>query len=279
MRFVAKQPREGINVSDTHPLVEAGALVAGLAAIFVAIALLLGFLIEVALYFVSAEEEARLFADWLPDDLVAVSKSDDRLRETQLLVDRLASHWPETAYRFRVEIDDSELSNAMALPGGLIIVTQGLLDQVESENELAFVLGHELGHFRNRDHLRTLGRGIVLSMFFAVVTGNDVAGIGLTAADLTLRSFSRQQETKADEFGLTIVHTEYGHVNEAWRLFERWDVADNTIIDLVTYLSTHPDAGDRIADMRELARTHAWRTEGELTPLNWQIEKDPATLQ
>lgn len=269
MRFVAKQAREGINVSDTHPLVEAGALVAGLAAIFVAIALLLVFLIEVALYFVSARDEAKLFADWLPDDLVTVSHSNDRLLETQLLVDRLTHHWPDTPYTFRVEIDDSEQANAMALPGGLILVTQGLLDQVESENELAFVLGHELGHFKNRDHLRALGRGVVLSVFFAVVTGNDVAGIGIKAADLTLRGFSRQQETKADEFGLAIVHSEYGHVNEAWRLFERWDVVDNSFIDLVTYLSTHPETGDRIADMKVLAEREGWRTEGEITPLRW----------
>jgi len=269
MRFVAKQAREGINVSDTHPLVEASALVAGLTAIFIAIALLLVFLIEVALYFVSAEDEANLFADWLPDDLVSISQTDDRWRETQLLVDRLARHWPDTPYRFRVEVDDSEQANAMALPGGLIIVTQGLLDQVESENELAFVLGHELGHFKNRDHLRALGRGVVLSMFFAVVTGNDVAGIGINAADLTLRGFNRQQETKADNFGLIIVEAEYGHVNEAWRLFERWEITDNTFIDLVTYLSTHPETGDRIADMREHARANAWRMDGEVTPLSW----------
>ena len=269
MRFVAKQAKEGINVSDTHPLVEAGALFAGLAAIFLAFTLLLIFMVELAVYFVSAEDEAKLFADWLPDDLVTVSHTDDRLRATQLLVDRLARHWPDTTYQFRVEIDASELSNAMALPGGLIIVTQGLLDQIESENELAFVLGHELGHFKNRDHLRALGRGLMLSVFFAVVTGNDVSGIGLTAADLTLRGFSRQQETKADEFGLAIVHAEYGHVNEAWRLFERWAMTDNNLIDLVTYLATHPDDGDRIADMRELARLKSWQINGEATALKW----------
>ena len=60
MRFVAKQPREGINVSDTHPLLEAGALIAGLAAIFLIIALALIFLIEVALYFVPAKKEAEI---------------------------------------------------------------------------------------------------------------------------------------------------------------------------------------------------------------------------
>lgn len=269
MRFVAKQPKEGINVSDTHPLVEAGTLVVGLTAIFVIIALALIFMIEVVLYFVSAEDEAKLFSDWLPEDLVTVAPDDDRLIETQLLVDRLVLHWTDAPYTFRVEIDDSDIANAMALPGGLIIVTRGLLDQVESENELAFILGHELGHFKNRDHLRALGRGIVLSMFFAVVTGNDVAGIGIKAADITLRGFSRRQETKADEFGLAVVNSEYGHVDEAWRLFERWDTNSKSRINLVTYLSTHPESGDRISDMKRQAKAEGWRLVGDVTPLSW----------
>lgn len=269
MRFVARQPKEGINVSDTHPLVEAGTLVAGLTAIFVLFALLIVFMIEVALYFVSAEDEANLFGDWLPEDLVTVAPDDDRLIETQLLVDRLAQHWPDSPYTFRVEIDDSEMANAMALPGGLIIVTQGLLDQVESENELAFVLGHELGHFRNRDHLRALGRGVVLAMFFAVVTDSDVSGIGIKVTDITLRGFSRRQESRADEFGLTVVNAEYGHVDEAWRLFERWDINDNSYADLITYLSTHPDTSDRIVDMKRYAQEAGWRMQGDTTPLAW----------
>lgn len=269
MRFVAKQAQEGINVSDTHPLVEAGTLLVGLTAIFVVIAIALIFMIEIAMQFISVEDEAELFDGWLPEDLVAVSPADERLLETQLLVDRLARHWPDSPYQFRVEIDDSELANAMALPGGLIIVTQGLLDQVESENELAFVLGHELGHFKNRDHIRALGRGIVLSLFFTVITGDDVAGIGIKVADITLRGFSRRQETKADEFGLAVLNSEYGHVNEAWRLFERWDIDDDRFLDLVTYLSTHPDSGDRIKVMLDHADAEGWLAEGDVSPLRW----------
>jgi Zn-dependent protease with chaperone function len=269
MRFIPRQPEEGINVSDTHPLIEAGTLIIGLTAIFVAIALLLIFLVEIALYFVPAEKEADLFSDWLPDDLITVAPNDDRLYETQLLVDRLAQHWPDAAYEFRVEIDDSDIANAMALPGGLIIVTQGLLDQVESENELAFVLGHELGHFKNRDHLRALGRGIVLSVFLAAATGNDASGIGIKAADITLRGFNRRQEISADEFGLAIVNDEYGHVDDAWRLFERWKVERSGLIGIVTYLSTHPETGDRIVDMKAYAASHGWPLEGEVTPLHW----------
>lgn len=269
MKFVPKRPREGINVSDVHPLVEAGTLVVGLTAIFVAIALALIFIIEIALYFVPAETEAELFSDWLPEDLVTVSPADERLNETQKLVDRLASHWADTPYQFRVEIDDSDIANAMALPGGLIIVTQGLLDQVESENELAFVLGHELGHFRNRDHLRALGRGIVISLFFAVITGNDVAGLGIKATDIALRGFSREQESKADEFGLAIVQSEYGHVNQASRLFERWDEAAKDPLAIVTYLSTHPQAGDRADRLRAIAERDGWPSDGQITPLKW----------
>jgi predicted Zn-dependent protease len=58
-------------------------------------------------------------------------------------------------------------------------------------------------------------------------------------------------------------------VNEAWRLFERWKVVDNSFIDLVTYLSTHPETGDRIEDMRAHAEREGWKTEGEITPLHW----------
>jgi len=270
VKFIAKKPREGINVSDEHPLVEAGTLIVGLTAIFIIIALALIFIIEVALYFVSTETEAELFSGWIPDDLVTVSPADERLGQAQSLVDRLARHWAETPYEFRVEIDDSDVANAMALPGGLIIVTQGLLDQVESENELAFVLGHELGHFRNRDHLRALGRGILLSLFFAVITGNDVAGLGINASDIALRGFSREQESKADAFGLAIVHSEYGHVNQAARLFERWDAADENVLGIATYLSTHPQPADRVERLRAIAERDGWRTEGQVTSLGWQ---------
>jgi len=269
VKFTPKKAREGINVSDTHPLVEAGTLVVGLTAIFVVIALALIFMIELALYFVPVDKEVEFFENWLPDDLVTVSPHDVRLEKTQLLVDRLAFHWRDAPYEFRVEIDDSDVANAIALPGGLIIVTQGLLDQVESENELAFVLGHEFGHFRNRDHLRALGRGVVLSLFFSVATGSDVSGLGIKVTDLALRGFSREQESEADEFGLALVYTHYGHVNEAWRLFERWDDGDESLLDILSYLSTHPDSGDRVEDLAEQAVREGWPVEGTVTELHW----------
>ena len=254
MRFVPKQPEEGINVGKTHPLVEASTLIVGLTAILLSIILLLIFLVEIALWFIPAEKEAQMFEDWLPEDIVTVAPHDDRLVATQNLTDRLARHWPDSPYEFRVEIDDSDVSNAMALPGGLIIVTAGLLDEVESENELAFVLAHEIGHYRNRDHMRALGRLVVISIALAASQGGDSSGIGVNVADMTIRSFSRRQESRADRYALMLVQSQYGHVDEAWRLFDRWDeqTGDDSS-QLISYLSTHPHTGARITELEAIA--------------------------
>ena len=277
MRYVPKRPREGINVSKTHPLAEASTLLVGLGLLFTALAVALVFLIELSLYFVSPDDEARLFGNWLPDDLTTVSPRDERLIATQNLVDRLAGQWPDAPYEFRVEIDDSDSANAMAFPGGLIVVTAGLLEQMESENELAFVLGHELGHFRHRDHLRALGRGLVFSIFFTVLSGGDVNSVGLTVANLTLRSFGRRQELDADRYGLTLVQAQYGHVGSAWRLFERWQ-DDEKLPRVVSYLSTHPASAARVKQLEEISDGNGWAREGPSEPLPWLLpEPVPVT--
>lgn len=263
MRFVPKKADDSINVSKEHPLVEAGTLVIGLTLIFAAIAAVLILIVDLVLLFVSPEKEAVMFADWLPDGIVAVEEEDKRVVELQALTERLARHWEDSPYEFRVEISADDDLNAMALPGGLIIVTSGLLDRVESENELAFVLGHEIGHFRNRDHIRALGRGIVLSIFFAAISGGDsVANLSMTISDLTLRGFSRGQEADADRFGLELVYEEYGHVAESWRFFERIGKKDSALIDIAAYLSTHPSPEDRVERMIELAESNGWPVTG-----------------
>ena len=269
MSWVPKQPRDDVNVSATHPLVEAGTLIAGLAALSVVLVVLLVFLIEIVLWFVPAEKEAELFSNWLPADLTTVSPDDERLDATQALVDQLARLWPDSPYEFRVEIDTSDTANAMAFPGGLIVVTRGLLDEAESQNELAFVLGHELGHYRNRDHIRSLGRLVALALLFSVTTGSDVAGLGLKVSDLTLRSFSRKQELAADEFGLALVDRHYGHVHDAWRMFERWQSQRGSQKGIGAYTSTHPQTDDRIRRLQRLAERRGWPINGPVTPLNW----------
>ena len=266
MRFVARKPREGINVSDEHPLVEAGTLVVALSLIFLGIAVALILFVEIFLMFVSAEDEAELFSEYSFIEFADGESQDARFDATNELLQGLAAHWPEAPYEFRLEIEPTSDPNAMALPGGLIIVTSGLLDRTETENELAFVLGHELGHFRNRDHIRSLGRGVVIGIAFGIIAGSDT--LGVTVADLTLRGFSREQESDADEFGLSLVQAEYGHVNDSWGFFEQLIEAGEDSDGLMTFASTHPATEDRVCEIKDYARSNGWSLDGPLRELS-----------
>ncbi len=268
MRHVPREPREGINVSETHPLAEAGLLVGGVAALFAALAVAIIFLVELAVFFVSPATEARLFEDWAPEGMITLDAGDERTPALQLLLDRLAAHADDSPYTYRLAVMSDEAPNALAFPGGWIVVTSGLLDRVESENELAFVLGHELGHFRNRDHLRTLGRGVALGLLFGALIGSDTQ-LGVTVTDLASRSFDRGQESAADEFGLELVQAEYGHVAEAGRFFERLETEGLGVSGALTYLSTHPSTAERGTVLEAYAQERGWRLEGPLTEISW----------
>jgi Zn-dependent protease with chaperone function len=205
-----------------------------------------------------------------PTEKVRLRADDPRGDAVRDLLVWLERQWTDSPYRLRIEVGDSSELNAMALPGGLIVVTQGLLDSVESENELAFVIAHELGHFQQRDHLRILGRGAVMGILFGVLSSNSsAAGFGLSVADVTARGFSRKQEAKADEVGLELVYGLYGHVGESTRFFDRMIEADDGSPFLIHYLSTHPATAERIDDLSDTANQQRWPQSGELTELAW----------
>jgi predicted Zn-dependent protease len=214
---------------------------------------------------------------WIPEidadsDDEAEAAPDPREAELRALVERLARHWPENPYEFKPMLWRETTPNAFALPGGWIGVTTGLLDEVGSENELAFVLGHEIGHFRNRDHLKGLGRGLALGIVLSAVglSGVGVAGdLAGLAGGLAQRSFDREQESEADEFGLAVVAAEYGHVAGAAEFFRRTPDADALLGGkLEAYLSTHPISDERIEELAAYANERGFAREGDLVPLS-----------
>jgi len=150
--------------------------------------------------------------------------------------------------------------NALAIPGDTIIIYQGLLDDVESENELTMILGHELGHFANRDHLRGLGNfllvRIIISSFFgdlgslqsAVDFGNAIAN----------SQFSQKQESQADEFGLNLLYKYYNHVGGSTDFFQRLSKEINLNI---AFLSTHPSPQKRVKKINQLIEQNKYPIE------------------
>jgi Zn-dependent protease with chaperone function len=282
-RFDPGLPDDSVNVSGTNPIVEAGVLVGGLLAIVVALAVVSSVTMEWIVPRLPIGLEVRLFGGgWLPDAASADADDDapdPREAALQALVERVARHWPESPYTFQAQVWPEQTPNAFALPGGWIGVTTGLLGEVGSENELVFVLGHEIGHFRHRDHLKGLGRGLALGVVLSAVglsgvgAAGDLAGL---AGGLAQRSFDRAQESRADAFGLEVLAAEYGHVAGAVAFFRHTPDAGGLMgTQLEGYLSSHPVSAERIAALEELADARGLAREGDLVPLPEALRAAP----
>jgi predicted Zn-dependent protease len=113
------------------------------------------------------------------------------------------SHRPELEWHFTVV--DAEDINAFALPGGYIYITRGIMTYLNSEAELAAVLGHEIGHVTARHSVRQQSQSMltgILATTAAIFSGSravaDLASIGGSAL---LRGYGREMELEADRLG------------------------------------------------------------------------------
>lgn len=151
--------------------------------------------------------------------------------------------------RYEVRIMDSDMTNAFALPGGIVVMTTGLLHKADDETEVAGVLAHELEHVTQRHVLAGFIRDAILSAAWALTMG-DYAGLMVidpsTAYRVANLEFSRADEQAADAGAVLRLHgaglTHKGLV----RFFERIE-KDSDSEDGPEWLSTHPSTEARIA--------------------------------
>ncbi|MFC1584867.1 M48 family metallopeptidase [Fibrobacterota bacterium] len=155
--------------------------------------------------------------------------------------------------------------NAVSLPGGHIVIFSGLLDVTTSENELAFVLGHEIGHYAQRDHLKGLGRGLIFVFISTLLFGNDnsLADFITQWVKITDLNFSQKAEERADQFGADILNCFYGHAAGGSSFLRKMlSVEDQEKIP--HFYSTHPETRLRIKKLDKYAEKKGY-VSGELT--------------
>jgi len=160
------------------------------------------------------------------------------------------SERPHLPWTFRV-LDDP-IVNAFALPGGYIYITRGIMAHLNSEAELAAVVGHEIGHVTGRHTVNRmakaslmqlgLGVGMVLSPEFAQF--GDLANTGL---GLLFLKYSRDDERQADELGFRYSVREKFDPREAANVFRTLQAVGNAAggQSLPSFMATHPDPGNR----------------------------------
>jgi len=158
-------------------------------------------------------------------------------------------------YKFYVV--NSGIVNAFALPGGPVVITRGLLLQLDSESELAGVLGHELGHINARHHVKFLAKQLALSFILQVgslfvpqnLSGEILLQLGQISASLLTLKFSRDQEREADRYGFLYAF-KAGYSPEGMiEVFEKFKKLEKKRPP--AWLSTHPLPESRIEEAKK----------------------------
>lgn len=256
-------PERNSNVSHNHPVKEFIILASGVVGFILVCFWVLGFFVDIAVNNLSPEKEGLLFSKVNINMGVKADDEPEKREAVQAVVDSLRI-CIDVDYPVQVTIIESEKLNAFAFPGGHIVVFTAILDKMESENGLAFILAHELAHFKNRDHLRSLGRGIVLAALSSMLTGADSSISRLLAPTgyLGQAQFSQSRETKADISALEALNCRYGHVGGATEFFEiiqknGQDVKEGAL----HYFASHPELRYRIQALRKTAKEKGFHFE------------------
>ena len=202
-----------------------------------------------------------------------VEKEFDTVRDPKLLeqLDRVSarvaavSDRKDLEYRFTiVEAKEEDQPNAFALPGGPIYVTRSLFDLIKSDDELASVLGHEMGHVVAKHVVKRIQGAIGLQALQLLALGTGTAtpqtaqGMNLAFASL-LTEYSQQDELQADRLGARYAKRAGYNPAAAITFMERLrDYTAKQPLREFSYFRTHPYFADRIRLLRQ-------GTEGKIT--------------
>lgn len=185
------------------------------------------------------------------------------------------SHRPNLDYHFRIL--DSPVINAFAVPGGYIYFTRGILAHFNNEAEMMGVLAHEMGHITarhsvSRQSKQQLGQLLLIGGMIASEAFRDYAGYAMQGMQLLFLKYSRDDEREADKLGVEYT-AKIGYDAQRFADFFKMLIRMNLASDhggVPTFLSTHPDPGDRYNDVK----SHALEWRDKLGLEDWKVNTD-----
>lgn len=167
----------------------------------------------------------------------------------------------------QIGIANIDMINAVALPGGHVLIFDKLIKQAKSPDELAGVLAHEIGHVRHRDTLT----GLVRQLGLSVVLGGFNGQIGGTVNGLLAMSYSRDAESAADQYSIGVLKSANISPLPTAAFFDKLGKLSGgeKIEQSMSWMASHPvSAGRKTAFERSAVKGHRYRL--SLTPVEWQ---------
>lgn len=238
-----------VNVSSESPLKTFAKLLSALVILLFVSYILLNMLIYQLVQYIPFETEQKYFSSLSKAGLAglddkayakqtqALQNIADKLRDNAIKAD---SNHPLKDIQLTLHYSDEELVNAYTLPAGHIVVMRGLLEVMPNENMLAMVIGHEIGHVVHRDSIKRLGRLALSNMVLMSLFG---AGDGIMvnqSTSLLENSYSREDESLADEMAVDLLDKTYGHAFGAAELFDVFGIIQPSKSRWIEWSSDHP---------------------------------------
>lgn len=190
----------------------------------------------------------------------------------QTIWKRLEPALPPSPYTYRIAVVNAPVVNAFAMPGGYIVVYTGLMEEIDSPEALAGILGHETSHVIRKHVVESLVRNVQwqvgVSLLWSLLGGsNDKTLVSLReqAAELQSLAHSRDHESEADRDGLETLQRAGIDPKPFSDFFLVLAKRENQRGRPIAILSTHPPSEDRAARLAAHART---LPTGSVTPID-----------
>ena len=198
-----------------------------------------------------------------------ICETDAGREALEKLVARLAP--PDSDYEFQLEIIDSDWVNAIAFPGGKILIFRGLLEKSRSADAVAGVLAHEMQHVFQRHGTENLLNQVALSGLFKLLTveANAIAETLFAGVrTLSLLKYTRELETEADALALQLLFEAKVDPVEMLSMFA---VLQKHAPSLPESFSTHPEMSSRLETLKTLLEQNPeFVSEPVLSEKSWE---------
>ena len=155
-----------------------------------------------------------------------------------------------------VRVVDLKAINALALPGGQILVFRGLLEFAENGDELSGVLAHEIGHVMLRHPLEVAIKGASVSILASLIVGDITGGAAIAGVATTFltAAYGQVAEREADVLAVTLLNSAGFDSRKMASLFERFGRKSREKEGILSLLSSHPLSRERAQNMRAMAQ-------------------------
>lgn len=200
-------------------------------------------------------------------------RNEEGQRILSALGDRIAMG-ADTPFDIRVRAVEAPMVNAFALPGGPVLITDDLISEAESPDELAAVIAHEIAHVEMRHVMQAVWRDLGIGMLLDLVVGGGTGAgqqaviLAGQASDLT---YSRDAELEADTRGQALLHAAGLSSQGMAPFFDRMARADGSgrLGEAVEFMNSHPDSSRRGRVARAGARPGLSALDAE----EWRVVK------